>query len=150
MSERPRRAIAGANMAKLLMQEDKLDDFYKTAYGGFEEEGTDGDYCTTENEQSDIIDTDFDAPEDEDDGPVSADEDGEKRKRRKWEVSKPTKRAPIGGGEKKERKKQSAPPVILSVSRRSTTTVKSEISKIRRDHEAKNKVKRRVGVRGGR
>ena len=55
MAERPRRAIAGANMAKLMLEEDDADDFYKTAYGGFEEDESDREY-TTEQEQSDVFD----------------------------------------------------------------------------------------------
>lgn len=42
--ERPRRAHAGRNIAKLLDQEEAADDFYKTAYGGFGEEEGDKEY----------------------------------------------------------------------------------------------------------
>ena len=62
-----------------------------------------------------------------------------------WEVKRPVIKLSRGGTEKKEDlKKKAAPAVVLSVSRRSTTAVKSEISKIRRDHEQKTKVKRKV------
>ena len=146
MADRPRRAIAGANMAKLMTEEDKGDDFYKTAYGGFEEDETDGDY-STEKEVSDLVDTDFDLSEEPDE--VASGEEGEeeRRKRRKWEVKPPPPRAAKPkeqqpqGGEKKERKTQ--PTVVLQVSRRSTTAVKSEISKVKRDHDAKSRAKRK-------
>ena len=39
---RPRRTNAGRNIGKLINQE--LDDFYKTAYGGFEEASEDEEY----------------------------------------------------------------------------------------------------------
>ena len=42
--ERPRRAHAGRNIARLLDQEEVADEFYKTAYGGFEEEDADNEY----------------------------------------------------------------------------------------------------------
>ena len=142
MSERPRRVRAGANMAKLMMEEEEMDDFYKTAYGGFQDNETDGDY-STEQEQSDMVDTDFDVTEDENDEPES-EETEEKKKRRTWEIKPPPrpKAKEKVEGEKKERKTQ--PTVVLQVSRRSTTTVKSEMSKVKREHEAKNRAKRKA------
>lgn len=47
--ERPRRANAGRNIAKLLDQEEAVDDFYKTAYGGFAEEEDDKEYEVISN-----------------------------------------------------------------------------------------------------
>ena len=41
---RPRRARAGHNIGKLIDQELDGDDFYKSAYGGFEEESADEEY----------------------------------------------------------------------------------------------------------
>ena len=41
---RPRRARAGRNIGKLIDQEQDGDDFYKSAYGGFEEESADEEY----------------------------------------------------------------------------------------------------------
>lgn len=41
---RPHRANAGRNIGKLLDQEQDGDDFYKTAYGGFEEVSGDEEY----------------------------------------------------------------------------------------------------------
>ena len=41
---RPRRARAGRNIGKLIDQELDGDDFYKSAYGGFEEESADEEY----------------------------------------------------------------------------------------------------------
>lgn len=44
---RPRRANAGRNIGKLINQE--LDDFYKTAYGGFDEASGDEEYEVCSN-----------------------------------------------------------------------------------------------------
>lgn len=41
---RPRRAQAGRNIGKLIDQEQDGDEFYKTAYGGFEEVSEDEEY----------------------------------------------------------------------------------------------------------
>ena len=147
MADRPRRAIAGANMAKLMTEEETGDDFYKTAYGGFQEDETDGDY-STEREVSDLVDTDFDASEESDVAVSGEDGDEEKRKRRNWEVkppprSKAKETQQQNVGEKKCVDKKVQPAVVLQVSRRTTTAVKSEMSKVKRDHEAKSKAKRK-------
>ena len=47
--ERPRRARAGRNVARLLDEEEVADDFYKTAYGGFGEEEEDREYEVSSN-----------------------------------------------------------------------------------------------------
>ena len=43
-AERPQRANAGRNMGKLLEQEMEKDEFYTTAYGGFDEASGDDEY----------------------------------------------------------------------------------------------------------
>ena len=43
MSDRSRRSNAGSKIGSLINQELK-DDFYSTAYGGFEEESNDDEY----------------------------------------------------------------------------------------------------------
>ena len=43
-SERPRRANAGKKIGTLLDQELDGDEFYKNAYGGFDEVSEDGEY----------------------------------------------------------------------------------------------------------
>ena len=47
--ERPRRAHAGGNIARLLNQEEVADEFYQTAYGGFESEEEDNEYEVRSN-----------------------------------------------------------------------------------------------------
>lgn len=81
-ASRERRANAGSKLAQLLNEEDDADDFYKTTYGGFNDEEDDKEY-ETENDESDVVDSDFDI--DERDEPVSDpddEEEGGKRKRR--------------------------------------------------------------------
>lgn len=81
-ASRERRANAGNKLAQLLNEEDEADDFYKTTYGGFNDEEDDKEY-ETENDESDVVDSDFDI--DERDEPVSDpddEEEGGKRKRR--------------------------------------------------------------------
>lgn len=43
-AQRSRRANAGSKIGKLIEQETGKDDFYSTAYGGFEEEVEDQEY----------------------------------------------------------------------------------------------------------
>uniref|UniRef100_A0A224ZB15 Vacuolar protein sorting-associated protein 72 n=1 Tax=Rhipicephalus zambeziensis TaxID=60191 RepID=A0A224ZB15_9ACAR len=79
---RERRANAGNKLAQLLNDEDEADDFYKTTYGGFNDEEDDKEY-ETENDESDVVDSDFDI--DERDEPISDHDDeneGGKRQRR--------------------------------------------------------------------
>lgn len=81
-ANRERRATAGNRMSQILDAEEEKDDFYKTTYGGFEEEEDDVEY-ETENDESDVVDSDFDI--DEQDELISdqeGDEDGSKRQRR--------------------------------------------------------------------
>lgn len=43
-ASRARRGNAGSKMAKLLDEEEEVDEIYKTAYGGFEETNDDREY----------------------------------------------------------------------------------------------------------
>ncbi|XP_067832101.1 vacuolar protein sorting-associated protein 72 homolog [Heptranchias perlo] len=77
---RPSRKNAGNRMSRLLDAEEE-DDFYKTTYGGFQEESGDDEYNTDQSESEDEVDSDFDIDEGEE--PTSDQEDDEpKRKRR--------------------------------------------------------------------
>uniref|UniRef100_T1JJ51 Vacuolar protein sorting-associated protein 72 homolog n=1 Tax=Strigamia maritima TaxID=126957 RepID=T1JJ51_STRMM len=78
-SVRDRRNNAGARMSRLIEAEEE-DDFYKTTYGGFFDEDGDDEY-KSEEEESDEVDTDFSI--DENDEPVSDQEEvAAKRPRR--------------------------------------------------------------------
>ena len=82
---RERRQNAGAKMTKLLNEEEDEDEFYKTAYGGFEEQGEDNEFEFKEEDvEEDVIDSDFDIDENEDPGQEGQnDEDEESRQRRR-------------------------------------------------------------------
>lgn len=43
-TDRPKRANAGRNISKLLEQEEMKDEFYSTAYGGFQDISEDEEY----------------------------------------------------------------------------------------------------------
>ncbi|XP_040167137.1 vacuolar protein sorting-associated protein 72 homolog isoform X2 [Anopheles arabiensis] len=65
---RERRSNAGRRMATLLNEEEE-DEFYKTSYGGFSETADDGDYVQKNDDEEDIVDSDFSI--DENDEPIS-------------------------------------------------------------------------------
>jgi vacuolar protein sorting-associated protein 72 len=81
-AERSKRANAGKNISKLLQQEEDLDGFYSTAYGGFEEESGDDQY-SSEEEEEDQVDSDFDKPEDEGNESEEIEVDEPKTKKKK-------------------------------------------------------------------
>ncbi|KAK5650448.1 hypothetical protein RI129_001477 [Pyrocoelia pectoralis] len=81
MKDRARRSTAGNRMAKLLNEEDDCqDEFYKVNYGGFQETATDNEY-EAEEEGEDQVDSDFSI--DENDEPVSDNEEESQRKKRR-------------------------------------------------------------------
>ncbi|KAG7457951.1 hypothetical protein MATL_G00232700 [Megalops atlanticus] len=74
------RKTAGNRMSKLLDAEEE-DEFYKTTYGGFNDESGDDEYKGDQSDTEDEVDSDFDI--DEGDEPDSdQDEDEPRRKRR--------------------------------------------------------------------
>ncbi|XP_045467702.1 vacuolar protein sorting-associated protein 72 homolog [Harmonia axyridis] len=79
--QRERRGNAGNRLSKLLDEEEECqDEFYKTSYGGFLDSESDREY-EAEEEGEDIVDSDFSI--DENDEPVSDnEEEGSKKKRR--------------------------------------------------------------------
>lgn len=90
VTSRQRRANAGSKMAQLLNQEEE-DDFYKTAYGGFNEADDDQEFETRESDfEEDYVDSDFDLDENEDgENEMQVDEeDDEKKKRKRGVVTK--------------------------------------------------------------
>ncbi|KAF5286399.1 hypothetical protein FQA39_LY16319 [Lamprigera yunnana] len=81
MRDRGRRTTAGNRMAKLLNEEEECqDEFYKVNYGGFQETATDNEY-EAEEEGEDQVDSDFSI--DENDEPVSDNEEESQRKKRR-------------------------------------------------------------------
>ncbi|XP_018328297.1 vacuolar protein sorting-associated protein 72 homolog [Agrilus planipennis] len=81
MKGRERRSNAGNRMAKLLDDEEECqDEFYKVNYGGFEETESDNEYEAQE-EDDDIVDSDFSI--DENDEPITDDEEETTKKKRR-------------------------------------------------------------------
>jgi len=79
-AKRSRRDNAGAKMAGLLDKEEE-DDFYKTTYGGFSEEGDDRDFnYNSPNEEEDEVDSDFSIDENDE---VKSDPEDEESNRKK-------------------------------------------------------------------
>lgn len=82
---RERRVNAGSKMSQLLNQEEE-DDFYKTAYGGFNEADDDQEFEARESDiEEDYVDSDFDMDENdepENDMQVEEDEYGNNKKKR--------------------------------------------------------------------
>ncbi|XP_066252127.1 vacuolar protein sorting-associated protein 72 homolog isoform X1 [Euwallacea similis] len=84
--QRERRTKAGNRMAKLLDEEEECqDDFYKENYGGFQETESDNEY-QAEEEGEDIVDSDFSI--DENDEPISDNEDEESQRKKRRLVTK--------------------------------------------------------------
>lgn len=91
-AERSRRSNAGSGMTKLIEEaEDEVekDDFYKTTYGGFEEEECDEDFKSDAEAAEDSFDSDFSDSEVEDDVESGGDDEDGKRKKKKQKVFKP-------------------------------------------------------------
>ncbi|XP_058813945.1 vacuolar protein sorting-associated protein 72 homolog [Topomyia yanbarensis] len=82
---RERRANAGNRISKLLDEEEE-DEFYQTSYGGFNESTDDKEYIQKNDDEDDIVDSDFSI--DENDEPVSDQEETIIPKRRKKVVTK--------------------------------------------------------------
>lgn len=85
---RETRRTAGNLMSKLIEDEQEVDDFYKTAFGGFEEESGDEKYAT-EDEDVDVVDSDFSMSETDEVVDDQADE--EPLRKRKKQIIKPYK-----------------------------------------------------------
>uniref|UniRef100_A0A8C6SBG6 Vacuolar protein sorting-associated protein 72 homolog n=1 Tax=Neogobius melanostomus TaxID=47308 RepID=A0A8C6SBG6_9GOBI len=105
------RKTAGNRMSKLLDAEEE-DEFYKTTYGGFNDESGDDEYHGDHSDTEDEVDSDFDI--DEGDEPDSdQEEDAPKRKSRvvtkaykePIKVAKPKPKKPVEEQKKTERTK---------------------------------------------
>ncbi|KAL6731567.1 hypothetical protein Aduo_002418 [Ancylostoma duodenale] len=92
VNARARRANAGNKMSALIESTNQEDEFYKSAYGGgFNEDDADDVFESPVHSDVDEVDSDFDKPEEEDE-PISDDENEEKRGRRKTKGYKEPKR----------------------------------------------------------
>ncbi|CAH0559673.1 unnamed protein product [Brassicogethes aeneus] len=89
---RERRSNAGNRMSKLLDEEEECqDEFYKENYGGFVETESDNEY-RAEKEEEDVVDSDFSI--DENDEPISDNEEEGQKKKRRLLVTKAYKEPP--------------------------------------------------------
>lgn len=80
---RERRSNAGNKLARLLDEEEEGDDFYKTTYGGFNEDEEDNDFHFVDEEAPDEVDSDFSIDEnDEVISDIEAEEKPQKRANR--------------------------------------------------------------------
>ena len=113
-----RRSNAG-NLMQKLIEDEVDDDFYKSTYGGFDEEECDNDY-ESEEEVDDVVDSDFSIEEQDDE--KSDDEDDRPKKRKKMVVKTfktpkaKTETAPKNDGVKKAKvtkPKQESSPVKM-------------------------------------
>ncbi|XP_042148290.1 vacuolar protein sorting-associated protein 72 homolog [Ixodes scapularis] len=146
-ASRERRAMAGSRMAQLLNAEEDQDDFYKTTYGGFQDDEDDVEY-ETENDESDVVDSDFDI--DEQDEPVSDQEGDEASGTRKRRVvtkayveplkEKKKKKAEKTKAEKPPKKPKRASEEHLESSADGTSSTPSvERKSVRRSTQAKSR-----------
>ena len=85
---RETRRNAGNLMSKLIEDEQDVDEFYKTAFGGFQEESGDEKY-QTEDEEGDVVDSDFSISETDEVIDDQAEE--EPTRKRKKQIVKPYK-----------------------------------------------------------
>ncbi|XP_017890821.1 vacuolar protein sorting-associated protein 72 homolog [Ceratina calcarata] len=129
---RERRANAGSKMAKLLNEEEE-DDFYKTTYGGFEEVEQDHDYME-EDEAEDEVDSDFSI--DENDEPISDNEQEEREKKKRGVVTKAYKEPKVQSQQPPKEKKVRQPRQRIFIE-------SSERKSIRRSTAAKSAATRK-------
>ncbi|XP_031572318.1 vacuolar protein sorting-associated protein 72 homolog [Actinia tenebrosa] len=143
VKSRPQRKNAGNRMSKMIEDEQEVDDFYKTAFGGFEEESGDEEFEKDEEEDVDIVDSDFSLSET--DEVIEQDEDEPKRKRKKvfikpYRQQKPESEEPKPKQAPKPKKfgGNATPREGLRKSTRTLTVSKAEELK-QRQHEEKEK-----------
>ncbi|KAH8261776.1 hypothetical protein KR038_000092 [Drosophila bunnanda] len=161
-ASRSRRNNAGNKIASLLDEEE--DDFYKTSYGGFQDEEEDKEY-EQKDEEEDVVDSDFSI--DEQDEPISDQEEAPDKKRKRGGVNtkayketkptakKETKAVPAlhkkrGGGGVSKRRVRPRFTVIDSgrKSIRTSTAIKTQATKIRLKEldDARKRKKKKVRV----
>lgn len=157
-ANRSRRSNAGNKISKLIDEEEE-DEFYKTSYGGFQEEDDDNEYVQ-KDEEEDVVDSDFSI--DENDEPVSDNEDAPEKRKKKGINTKaykeplpPKKDAKSTTPKKKLTKvvkKKLRPKFTIHDSGRksirASTAIKTEATKIRLKEliEAKKKKKKVIRV----
>jgi len=156
-SEREKRVNAGNRMSRMLEAEEE-DDFYKTTYGGFEEEVNDDDY-ESEASDSDTVDSDFSI--DEDDQVKSEDEDDEPKRQKRvltkaYKEPKKTSSKPTESKPKPKKESQKQEPLSVQIyhspvgkkSLRNTTAAKSAaVVERAKEREAHSKMLKEIAAR---
>eukprot|EP00092_Neocalanus_flemingeri_P017970 GFUD01019446.1.p1 GENE.GFUD01019446.1~~GFUD01019446.1.p1 ORF type:complete len:681 (-),score=224.23 GFUD01019446.1:108-2150(-) len=154
-AKRSRRDNAGAKMSGLLDKEEE-DDFYKTTYGGFSEEGDDRDFnYNSPNEDEDEVDSDFSIDENEEvKSDPEDDESNRKKAKRSDGVQTKAYKEPSKKKDNKSKQKVSKPkpkpPVRMSspeygrrlTTRASTALKTSETIKILKQRDAESRRKK--------
>ncbi|KAK3728469.1 hypothetical protein QZH41_002334 [Actinostola sp. cb2023] len=154
---RPQRRNAGNRMSKLIDDEQEVDDFYKTAFGGFQEESGDEEF-EDDDEDVDVVDSDF--SNSETDEVLEQDDDEPKRKKKKVYIKpyREPKPEPLEPLEPKEtatpKPREKTPREGLRKSTRSLTVSKAEElkqklheEKVKRSKQKQPKVKAPPGMR---
>ncbi|VVC29212.1 Vps72/YL1, C-terminal [Cinara cedri] len=143
---RERRSNAGNKLARLLDEEEDVDDFYKTTYGGFNEEEEDNDFHFVDEEVPDEVDSDFSI--DENDEVISDIEEEEKIKKNANRYQEPkAPKLPVEQKEVPKRKRSRTEKVVPEISYerksiRQSTAVKSKET-IERIRERDSKIQRK-------
>ncbi|CAI6342826.1 unnamed protein product [Macrosiphum euphorbiae] len=146
-AERERRSNAGNKLARLLDEEEAADDeFYKTTYGGFNEDEEDNDFHFVDEEAPDEVDSDFSI--DENDEVISDVEDEEQTQKKTNRYQEPKVPKPVEQNEAPKRKRSRTEKVVVAAetsyerkSIRQSTAVKSQET-IERIKERVSKIKR--------
>lgn len=143
-AERERRSNAGNKLARLLDEEEADDDFYKTTYGGFNEDEEDNDFHFVDEEAPDEVDSDFSI--DENDEVISDVEDEELTQKKTNRYQEPKAPKPVEQREAPKRKRSITEKVVAETSYerksiRQSTAVKSQET-IERIKERVSKIKR--------
>ncbi|KAK3089450.1 hypothetical protein FSP39_003709 [Pinctada imbricata] len=152
-ASREKRNNAGSKMARLLEAEDE-DEFYKTTYGGFNEEEGDMEY---KSEESDSEETDSDISIDENDE-LKSDDEGDEPKRKKRGIMTKAYKEPVKKS-KPEQKKPKPKPDKSKVSTvqiyhtpekktvRSSTLEKSKLREMReKEREVREKMLKDIAL----
>lgn len=153
VSERKPRKNAGSKMSKLINEEEE-DEFYKTAYGGFNEADDDQEFVAQESDfEEDYVDSDFDLDENEDnENEMEIDEDDERKQRKSSKKGVVTKayKEPTVKKQSDEKKKTRPEPVTdenTSIQREnksvrsSTARKREELMQRQEEREAQKKLK---------
>ncbi|EFX87536.1 hypothetical protein DAPPUDRAFT_187339 [Daphnia pulex] len=137
--QRERRVNAGNRLSKLLEEEEQDDDFYKSTYGGFNDEEDDNEFVfKAEEDQDDVVDSDFSI--DENDEPISDHED-EGTKRKRGVVSTKAYKEPKASSSKRLKGDKNADEMTERIAKAGEKTeVPVEVAKVRSKYARKPKI----------